>query len=523
MFKRALQRVSEFFNRYESRWRLFYIVLAGFALILQFSVLASLHFQRAESRAVLRFQDPGSELSVSQVLQWNIVKPIEGFYHSPFYARVAFLFTFFTPKYFDRSSQGLSADWMEKERAVHVVLQLMNLSLLYLIAFAISRQWLRYMEDRLLSTLILVGLFLSNGFISQLVFKTQGFVLASFLTFLSFYFLKTRLRLVCLLFGLAVGAHLGALWFLPAFLWIIFQSKNSLRWNVKEFAIWSVGLYLLASFPSYLDVRSLYIFLKTNLIQMELLDGTITVQNILLMGLMLAALVGWRVFTMACLSVSLAPALEWKQRRSLWIFVILLLAPAVIFGFPNAPFWILFPAVLVLYLIVDPYLVAVLSKNVWVKKFRSLEAKPWRFTVAFFVAPFIFTFYPQTHYATYLDQSSCRSEARRIENFVEVNTLQGKRLLVDPDVPYEKDLFGNSHLETTEGIDGERFGRLNPDIIVFSSRPRDMDRFTKLKFKNDFHLMFVDKDEILDPLGYQWLRNDEESSNGCGFIVWEKQ
>lgn len=523
MFKRILHKFSENFNRYESRWRLFYVVLAGFALILQFSVLASLHFLRAESRAVLRFQDPGSELSVSQVLQWNTVKPIEGFYQSPLYARVAFLFTFFTPKYFDSGSQGLSADWMEKERAVHIVLQLLNLFLLYLIAYAISHQWLRFLEDRLLSTLILVGLFLSNSFISQLVFKAQGFVLASFLLYLSFYFLKTRLRLVCLLFGLAVGAHLGCLWFLPAFLWVVFQSRNSLRWDLKEFAIWSVGLFLLVSFPSYLEVRTLFAFLKTNLLQMELLDGTITMQNILLMGFVLLLLGAWRIFSVVCLSAVAMPKLEWKKPRSLWVFILMLLSPTVIFGFSKAPFWILFPAVLILYLILDPYLVAVLSRSTLVKKFRSLEARPWRFLAAFFAAPFVFTFYPQAHFATYMDQSSCRRDARRIENFVELKTLQGKRLLVDPDVPYEKDLFGNSHLETTEGINGERFGQLNPDIIVFSSRPHDMDRFTKLKFKNDFHLMFVDKEEILDPLGYQWLRNDEESSNGCGFVVWEKQ
>lgn len=523
MFRKAVVRLSDFFHRFEARWRIFYMVLAASALVLQFSALASLHFQRAESRAVLRFQDPGSELAVSQVLQWNLVKPIQGFYQSPFYSRVAFLFSFFSPKYFDSSSQGLSADWMEKERSIHIILQLLNLLILYSIAFLLSSRFLKHLEDRLFSTLIFTSLLLLNPFVSQLVYTTQPFLFAGFLIFLTFHFLSTRLRLVSLLFGLALAAHLGSFWFLPAFLWLIFHSQIPWKWDVKEFVVACFGIFFLVSFPSYFNFPVLYHFLRDHLIELAIFDWQISLQNILLILTLLLLLSLGRVFSVVCFLVEPPKPLAWKQRRALLIFLGMVLAPALFLGFRLAPFWIVFPAAIVSFLVLDPHLIQFLQRTPVLQRVRTLDHKPWRFLIAFFVAPFLFNFYPQTHFETYLSQSSCRLEARRIEDLVESNTLRGKRLLVDPDVPYEKDLFGSSHVETTENIDVERFGRINPDMIVFSTRPHDLVRFQKLRLKNDFQNLFVGKAEFLDPLGYQWLKNEEESLNNCGFVVWDKQ
>jgi len=503
-------------NKYKNN---FFLFLTLIIFIFEVFYIGYVTYQNADTVPIIYSinNDAAKGITVAYISDW--LTDNKFYAYGNLYYRIAYTLNLINPFYNDINAIE-SAD-----RFLHFILMMLSFSSLLLISFLISSILFFTYSYIILSTCILLLVFVTNPFWYEFILVVHPDLLLSFLTFVSIFFSTKYLikkdnfnfYISSIFWGLALGTKLFSIFYLPAiFLIFVHDLKNKEYMKIFKYFGTIFITYFFIGFPQNFQISktSAFLFYQSGYSLSPTLGSVLEWFSLffsqtiyIFVVILILSLVSEKKVLLSRINIYLALSI------SLFPFLILLsryiTSPHSHYTFPIVS------GFLAIYTII-------VSQLPFSGKFRKFSL------VVFFILLIVFSLSSKANMKTVLaSQMNCREESREAYSVI-LKKQESNKIHSDPYIPFEyrkgnviNDWFPN--IKKT----------LMSDITVLAlsknyySRylEKEISEYTKInsptwKEQKEFYEIFANKNKVTDMNNNKWIK---VYSNKCGVEVWQKE
>ncbi len=402
-------------------------------LLFQFAGYVSVFSENIDPRSILSSRDADASHIVGTAAKTRWYKDNGESAYGPFYYRVIHTFAFFVGREFARDGSAVE----KNEMAHHLAAMTLSLVSIYGMAFLLSSLLIGNLAGRLAFSMVVTALFLSHPVWASFVFRAHPdhffalVVLAAFLATAKAITEKENelaFKLAALLWGAAGMVKLSFVIFLPAlmFLWMPPIRKDTFHKTVR-FYLWMLPSYLALGFPqSFNFPRSIRFLINQSQYSLPATAASVSKwiselgSQLLWVGILV-------------LSIALVTKKPANRHETIRLAAVILI-PLIVLLKQNSEYqtdYYLFPIVAMI--------LALAAQTVRGPYF--LRAEKFQNLVLAGISLFTFLsfgFVPLTMEREMTPTLICREEAHKIYTEVHKMADEGKIVVVDPYVPYDR-------------------------------------------------------------------------------------